>query len=45
VLHSFKGGTDGQYPYAGLIALDGAVYGTTYQGGASDAGTVFKLSL
>ena len=45
VLYSFKGGTDGQYPYAGLIALDGAVYGTTYQGGASDAGTIFRLSL
>ncbi len=45
VIYSFKAGTDGQYPYAGLIALDGAVYGTTYQGGASNAGTVFKLSL
>jgi len=45
VLYSFKAGTDGQYPYAGLIALNGAVYGTTYQGGAGSAGTVFKLSL
>jgi uncharacterized repeat protein (TIGR03803 family) len=45
VIYSFKAGTDGQYPYAGLIALDGAAYGTTYQGGASNAGTVFKLSL
>ncbi len=44
VLYSFKAGTDGQYPYAGLIAFDGAVYGTTEQGGASNAGTVFRLS-
>jgi uncharacterized repeat protein (TIGR03803 family) len=45
VLYSFKAGTDGAYPYAGLIALNGAAYGTTYQGGASNAGTIFKLSL
>jgi uncharacterized repeat protein (TIGR03803 family) len=45
VLYSFKSGSDGEYPYAGLVALDGVVYGTTYQGGASNAGTVFKLSL
>jgi uncharacterized repeat protein (TIGR03803 family) len=45
VVYSFKGGTDGQYPYAALVGLSGAVYGTTYQGGTSSAGTVFKLSL
>jgi uncharacterized repeat protein (TIGR03803 family) len=45
VLYSFKSGSDGEYPYAGLIALDGVVYGTTEEGGASNAGTVFKLSL
>jgi uncharacterized repeat protein (TIGR03803 family) len=45
VVYSFKSGTDGEYPYAGLMALNGAVYGTTYQGGANSAGTVFKLSL
>lgn len=44
VLYSFKGGTDGQYPYDGLIALNGVLYGTTYEGGSSDAGTVFELS-
>jgi uncharacterized repeat protein (TIGR03803 family) len=48
VLHDFGDGTvvnDGAYPYAGLI-LDSAgnLYGTTYQGGSSGAGTVFKLS-
>jgi uncharacterized repeat protein (TIGR03803 family) len=45
VLYSFKSGSDGEYPYAGLIALDGVVYGTTEEGGASSAGTVFKFSL
>src|SRR5579863_6449804 len=29
VLHSFRGGTDGVYPYGGLIDVDGALYGTT----------------
>lgn len=45
VLHSFSGGSDGGFPYAGLI-LDkkGNLYGTTYQGGASSQGVVFKLT-
>jgi uncharacterized repeat protein (TIGR03803 family) len=43
-LHQFDG-TDGDYPYAGLIqATDGNFYGTTYQGGTDDVGTVFKIS-
>jgi uncharacterized repeat protein (TIGR03803 family) len=46
VLHFFSGGaTDGSAPAAALIqAADGNFYGTTYQGGASDAGTVFKIT-
>lgn len=37
--------TDGANPYAGLIqGKDGALYGTTYFGGTSNAGTVFKYS-
>ncbi|HTV34548.1 MAG TPA: choice-of-anchor tandem repeat GloVer-containing protein, partial [Methylocella sp.] len=45
VLYSFKGGSDGINPYAGLIAdKDGALYGTTYFGGTGGYGTVFKLT-
>jgi hypothetical protein len=34
VLCSFNGDTDDGYPYAGLISLNGTLYGTTYGGGA-----------
>jgi uncharacterized repeat protein (TIGR03803 family) len=44
LLHSFAGGSDGTYPAASLIqGADGALYGTTYQGGTG-YGTVFKLN-
>ena len=43
-LHSFDG-TDGAYPWAGLIqATDRNLYGTTYGGGANGDGTVFKIT-
>jgi uncharacterized repeat protein (TIGR03803 family) len=49
VLYRFAGGTDGSYPYGGLI-LDSAnnLYGTTLHGGGqgcggAGCGTVFKL--
>jgi uncharacterized repeat protein (TIGR03803 family) len=44
VLYSFTGSPDGANPYAGLV-MDGAgdLYGTTENGGASNAGTVFKI--
>lgn len=36
---------DGSFPYAGLIqASDGNIYGTTSLGGASNAGTIFKIT-
>jgi uncharacterized repeat protein (TIGR03803 family) len=49
LLHSFKGGSDGKYPLAGLV-FDGSgnLYGTTYGGGSgcgSDGcGSVFRLA-
>lgn len=43
VLYRFKAGKDGAHPYAGLTAVNGELYGTTYQGGASGSGTVFKI--
>jgi uncharacterized repeat protein (TIGR03803 family) len=51
VLHSFAGSSaDGAYPEAGLTYVSGALYGTTYGGGAqcgvssSGCGTVFKIT-
>ncbi|HEV2423580.1 MAG TPA: choice-of-anchor tandem repeat GloVer-containing protein [Terriglobia bacterium] len=45
VLYAFLGGTDGANPSSG-VARDssGNLYGTTYSGGASSSGTVFKVS-
>src|ERR1700733_7547867 len=45
VVHKFEGGNaDGKLPYAGLIRdQEGNVYGTTYEGGPSNMGVVFKL--
>ncbi len=45
VLHAFGKGSDGKYPMAGLVAVDGKLYGTTSQGGASNVGTVFSVRI
>src|SRR5947199_251956 len=38
-------GTAGRRPYAGVIQADnGLLYGTTSEGGASNAGTIFRLN-
>jgi uncharacterized repeat protein (TIGR03803 family) len=52
ILHTFNGGTDGQYPIAGLVRdTEGNLYGTTYFGGSGTScfrglgcGTVFKIT-
>jgi uncharacterized repeat protein (TIGR03803 family) len=46
VLHSFENSPkDGEFPEAGMIFdSSGNLYGTTREGGASGAGTVFKLA-
>lgn len=45
VLYNFQGGTDGDFPFAGLVSdTAGNLYGTTTEGGPSNDGTVFKLS-
>jgi uncharacterized repeat protein (TIGR03803 family) len=50
VLHSFKGGSDGASPQAGLLNVNGVLYGTTAAGGSHcyeklfSCGIVFALS-
>lgn len=45
VLHSFDRTQDGAEPTTGVIeGRDGALYGTTFRGGAEDAGTVFRVA-
>jgi uncharacterized repeat protein (TIGR03803 family) len=50
IVYSFRGGNDGAGPYAGLIDVNGVLYGTTSMGGgtgchATGCGTVFKIKL
>jgi uncharacterized repeat protein (TIGR03803 family) len=44
VLYSFGDGDDGQHPDARLIDVNGTLYGTTYEGGRYNKGTVFSIS-
>jgi uncharacterized repeat protein (TIGR03803 family) len=46
VLHVFSGPPDdGRRPFEGLIlASDGNFYGTTYEGGSADQGTVYRMT-
>ena len=46
VVHSFgsSGSTDGANPVAGLIDVNGVLYGTTRYGGSSGLGTVFMIT-
>jgi uncharacterized repeat protein (TIGR03803 family) len=47
-IYAFAGGSDGAQPEAGLLAVDGALVGTTYAGGnatncTGGCGTVFRV--
>ncbi|HLY03286.1 MAG TPA: choice-of-anchor tandem repeat GloVer-containing protein [Candidatus Cybelea sp.] len=46
VLYSFKGGSeDGEYPtQAGLLDVNGTLYGTTEYGGTNHWGTIFSIT-
>ncbi len=44
VVYSFEGGSDGAHPAAGLINVDGTLYGTTSGGGSRGVGTVFRVT-
>jgi len=45
VLHAFTGSPDGSYPIASLLRdAKGNLYGTTFEGGTDNDGTVFKVS-
>jgi uncharacterized repeat protein (TIGR03803 family) len=44
-IHSFKGGTDGADPQTGVtVDVNGNLYGTTYDGGTANQGTVYMLT-
>ncbi len=44
-IYAFQGGTDGANPHTSLIqAKDGGLYGTTFAGGASGDGTIFRIT-
>jgi uncharacterized repeat protein (TIGR03803 family) len=45
VEYSFDGGASGAYPNGGLVRdAKGNLYGTTYQGGTYNFGTIFKIT-
>jgi uncharacterized repeat protein (TIGR03803 family) len=43
VLHHFGGAADGALPMSELLDHNGTFFGTTFVGGANDAGTVFAI--
>jgi len=45
ILYSFKGGSDGEFPFGGLIFdRSGNLYGSTEDGGPGGGGTAFELT-
>jgi uncharacterized repeat protein (TIGR03803 family) len=45
VLHAFTGGADGQFAMGTLAYQNGALYGTTPYGGASNCGVAFSVDI
>ena len=43
LLHTFSGGSDGQFPLGGLVAVNGVLFGTTSDVLGSGSGTIFGL--
>jgi uncharacterized repeat protein (TIGR03803 family) len=44
IMHRFAGGRDGAQPQAGLLNVNGALYGTTTVGGVGNGGTIYRLT-
>ncbi|HET6275356.1 MAG TPA: choice-of-anchor tandem repeat GloVer-containing protein [Candidatus Cybelea sp.] len=49
VIYTFKGGSDGKYPFSGLTLMNGTLYGTTEDGGGAGCqgqgcGTIFSVT-
>jgi uncharacterized repeat protein (TIGR03803 family) len=44
ILYNFAGKPDGGAPAAGLIDVEGTLYGTTIAGGSSSSGTVYSIT-
>jgi uncharacterized repeat protein (TIGR03803 family) len=44
LLYTFTGGSDGQFTISNLVSRNGKLYGTTQNGGANGAGTIYTLT-
>jgi uncharacterized repeat protein (TIGR03803 family) len=45
VLYRFANGPDGAHPSAGVIDVNGTLYGTTVSGGDNGSGTIYSITL